>query len=260
MKQVWRLLLIGLLAYLFFMAVNIPARQVQNVINEHVDGIRMQGATGTIRGGTAARLDLEKVILNQFQWRLRPIDLLLGSLAYNVEFQDGLGAGDANVGSALLGGVFLRSVNFESRLDRFSRLIRQIPPIMGEYTVSLRGDLRLDLDEFTLEGGYPGTAVGQVRWDNAILSIPNGGLTLNFGRVELVLDEVDKGIQGTFSNQGGEFGGQGELSLSPQGDYQITLILNSRTRWRSDEMQILKMVGGEPQRDGGYRFDFSGKY
>lgn len=248
MTRSWRYLAAGVGAYLLILLVTIPANRASQLLEEKFAGLSLQGVTGTIFSGQAARVVIQDLGLGPVSWSLRPWALFLGRLEYRIKVRDATLQGDGAVGLGLGGDLFVHDLTAELQPDP---LVNHFAPV----AVKTTGQVSLLIDSLELSDGFPRELAGLVSWSDASILEP---VDLSLGQVEMVLSRVEEGIVGNLSNTSGATAVSGDLSLAPAGQYRINLLLTPGAATSPDIMELLTSFG-EPKPGGAYLITDSGQ-
>src|SRR5262245_11838336 len=83
MKRIWPLATVGIVAFVAFVLVTLPARIVLSRLDAY--GVQAGGVSGTIWRGTAQVLQVRGANLGRVNWSLHALPLLLGRLSVDVK-------------------------------------------------------------------------------------------------------------------------------------------------------------------------------
>ena len=162
----WQAVLTGVAAYVVFLLATAPAAKLLPLVQPRLGGVQLAGVDGTLWSGSAAVAAANPVQLQDVQWRLRPLALLLGraEVALEASWQGRPAA--ALAGKALFGGSYLADVSATLPAPDVLRWleVRQ---------VSVEGNLALDLArlEWPADGALP-AITGAASWTPARVSAP----------------------------------------------------------------------------------------
>lgn len=148
MKRVWIFLTLGVLAYLAFALVTLPAAVV--VPRVQPQGIAMTGLDGTIWKGSAQALQVNGVHLGRIEWDLRVLALFSLRAAADVRLDrtDGFAQGEVSASARQI-----RLADFSASLP-----LSVLPPNVAPG--GWAGSVNARLAELTLEDGWPTSADG----------------------------------------------------------------------------------------------------
>lgn len=202
-----RLIVAGLLTLLVGIVVTFPARIALDWFAPA--DLVVQGAQGTIWSGSAVGAQVAGLYVSDLQWRMRPLRVFTGELAYRVEGVPGSGFLEADVALGLGGDVAVRELVASVSLAGFRTLIG-VP--------GLDGDATLRIDRLLLQDGAPAAADGTIEVANLLLpeltALPIGGYRGEF------FTQQD-GIVAALEDTDGDLDIAGSFRLAPDGAYQL---------------------------------------
>ena len=212
MKAGWKFLLVGVAAYVLFLFVTAPAAKLLPYFQPQMQGVRIAGVSGTLWSGSALQVSLPPVKLVSVDWQFEPLALLLGSVAFQLDGQLSGQPFSARAGRGLFAGPFLSDVT------------GSVPAVdlmywVGVRMVELDGQLEFDLDEVEFSPGSMPAVAGRLLWKPAMVLSP---IELNLGLAELTTAIESDGItRGQLVANGGALTTRGEVTLQPDGKYQL---------------------------------------
>ncbi len=248
MTRVWRLLALGVGAYLLVLVTTFPAERVSGMLQDQVAELSLNGVSGTAFSGQAAQVVYQGLDLGPVHWRFRPLTLLLGRLEYRIELTHPDNHGQFNVGKTLTGRTYLHGLDIELLADR---LINHYSPT----TVDTSGTLRLVFETLDPGADYSGEVNGRLVWQDAVILEP---LSLVLGRLELEIVTDDGELVGRFVD-GGDLGVSGEMALSATYAYRVNLLLRPVNDISPATRELLEKNAAQRQPNGDYRIDTSGQ-
>ncbi len=243
-----RYLLLGLLAYLVFLAQQMPASLALSWLQSRFgDTFVAYGVSGTLWQGRIQRLDVAGRSLRDVDWRWLPGEALLGRIGVALYARVDDGYVQAELLRGLDGDLLLRDVDGRLGMPKLLRLVR-VPGL------KLGGELLLHLERLELDDdGRPVAARGRLAWLQAVTLFPQ---RLSLGDLQAVLSETDQGLRAQLSDAGGPLVLDGELLLSDAGRYTLELQLAARQR-NTPLARALRMLG-RPDAKGRVRLKQSG--
>ena len=247
MTRVWRLVALGVGAYLLVLVTTFPAGRVSGMLQDQVADLSINGVSGTAFSGQSAQVVYQGLDLGPVHWRFRPLALLLGRLEYRIELTHPDIHGQFNVGKTLTGRTTVHDLDIELLPDRF----------INHYSttkVDTSGTLRLAFETFNPGTDYAGEVNGRLVWQDAVILDPQSFV---LGQLELEVLTADGELVGRFVN-GGDLGASGELALSAVYAYRVNLLLRPGNDVSPDTLEMLeKSLQRQP--NGDYRIDRSGQ-
>lgn len=231
MRRAWKLIVLGVLAYVAFLAASVPAGLALSPLQQQLP-VEFAGIDGTFWNGRARSVAWDGQALGGLEWRLHPAGLITGSLPADVRLSGPLVNGEGRVAAGLGGSLEAR----ETRLRVSPALVQQL----GALPVEIGGDFFLRLETLHLAEGVLPTVTGEVIWREARLTAP---FAATLGDYRLALETRENGIHGTITDQGGPFRTSGNLLVRPDGQYQLTLRLVPDANTPADLRDGLKFLG-----------------
>ena len=246
MKNVWRYIAIGVAAYFLILLATFPAARFAGTLEQQVDGLKLRAVTGSVFSGHAGRLAWQGNDLGAAEWRLQPLQLLLGAAEYRLELKHPQASGSTRLGMTLLGNVYGRELELqlapESIINRFVPL-----------PVSTGGELTVRLERFVPSGKVPAGVQGVLAWRAASIRDP---LELPLGDIEFSLNSVDDDLVATVT-QGGTLGATGDITVSDNGRYAVELLLAPDAALDNETLGLLETVARKKP-GGKYQLTASG--
>lgn len=234
MKQVGYYGAFALIAYLFFVMIQLPAAQVHALLdNSGALPARLYQVSGTVWKGNAAAADVGANRLENVHWTLRPWALLLGRMEAGIEFSKGDGKVSAIAGRTFGGSVYLHDVSGELPLRDLESFISRNP--MG-----LSGELDIALENLAFAGHLIESLNGTLTIEGAGLGPP---VNTTIGNFKMDLETNDEGIRGVLRDTGGPLQAEGLLLLEADGSYKFTVEISLRDPGRSDLRNALRFIG-----------------
>jgi len=246
-KRAWPLLAIGAAAYLLILIVTFPAARLVPLLHRQVAGLSLHGVAGTVFSGQAAQLVYQGLDFGRLSWQLRPAQLLLGRVEFHIELTDPANPGHANIAITPRGNVYGRDVELMLSPDR---LVNHYSPM----PVRTSGAIQLQIDTFTVAGGFPQDVSGLLSWEDAVVLEP---IELILGDVGMTLHSQEDLLAGSIT-RGGRLEAAGDIQLFADGRYHLALrILPDNTM--SDETLAAIEMAGQVQPDSSLLFNASGR-
>ena len=213
MKAVWRFLPAGIAVYVLFLLLTAPAAKLLPYIQPQLPDVQFGVVSGTLWSGQAAQMNVGSVPLTGVSWGLRPLALLIGAVEYQVEAQLNGQPLAARLGRGLFSGAYVSDI--DARIAASDLLYWS-----GLSQVGVDGQLLVSIDEvegINNAGSLPAVA-GSVTWVPAMVLAP---LELNLGEAQLET-RIESGVtRGQLTATGGALTLTGEVTLNPDGNYQL---------------------------------------
>ncbi len=229
----------GVAGFLLFLIGNVPARLAADLLG--TAGLRAGSATGTLWRGEFASLNVAGISLGRTRWNLKPLSLLLGRLAadVDVDLPGGFLRGRAEVG--LGGRIGLSDAQAASPLKSLGQMFGL--PVDG-------GEASAKITQLVLEDGWPTVAVGEVRVGNVPLALPGvraepgaeGSFLASFDNPQLAPGDS---LVGELRDLGGALELSGSVELLPPNNYNVAGLLKPRAEAPDSLTQGLVLLGPE---------------
>lgn len=245
--------LLGLVAYGFFMLLQLPASTLVNWVSQSLPGISIQHAQGSAVHGIAhdVRLSpLQNVQLESLRWRLRFLPLLIGQVEYRVTASRGDVQLRGVVGTGLSRDWHMSGIEGEIPLSQALSAAGQSPPLFD-------GELSLDGVGIALTSdGVLQDAQGDILLSNLRTAF---GEPLQLGSFSGELTAEDANLIAALKDRGGplNFAGTLSLSVAPEGRYRLQGRVSLRENADSRLRNALGLLG-DPGEDGAWALDFTG--
>lgn len=241
--RIIRYTLVGLIAFAIGLVAFLPARVAAGWI-EQMAPVSMGGVTGTVFAGHAAYASGPGGAVEDLDWTLRPLSLLLGRVSADVEVASDLGGFSALASRSLFGITRLENVTGRASAGWLARL--------GGYTfLPIAGDIGLDISEAAFDDQLRFSALaGQIRMANTRWQLFNPSVAL--GRFATALDRSDDGVRMAIVDSEGALALEGQIQIAP--DRRYSLDVRMRARAGADD-RLEQMLGqiAQPDDQGWYR-------
>ena len=251
-----KLILIGVLSYLLFLLVNLPAAVVWQTISglvglpvqlSHIQGTLWSGSVGSV----TVRTQQQPLLLPNLAWSLQgSYRILLGQLSLNVQLGNPSDAIEATGSLTLsLGSVEINDATLSTTTQWLLNAVDA--PVPGQ--VIGRVDLQLDRLAITTQGCS--AISGRGRLANLQLRSPLGSLTI--GDITASLACKNRALLANVKQTSADMTTTGTFTLNSQGNYRF----QGETRTNSDTptavKQALAMITSENA--GTWPLQFQGK-
>jgi len=232
-----RYVLLGLAAYLAFLAVLLPARWLAPHLPSD---IRLQGVTGTPWRGHAERVEYAGYAVDGVDWRIQaPYRLVLGSLSWRLRIERGALSGFVDLGLSP-GRITLENTDLNLNL-------KLLEDALSGLRLRLDGrPIHLQAEVLELRRDGPGAARGMARWEHAALRSPVG---LALGNLNLELTDDDQGWLGTLSNDSNQLHIGGTIRVLQGWAWNSEIRLSPGPEADASLRQALPLLG-RPDRHG----------
>lgn len=230
-----RYIILGVVAYFLFLfqqiSATLPYAFLQDTLQQK--NVRVYGLQGTVWQGEMQRLEVQGRSFDRVKWELHPSSLLLGNFSASVSFVNQDSRLSATVKRGLMGSLSLEDVR--GRIGATEVLaLAKIPAI------KLDGQFNLNFDHLALDGSMLTEAEGTLIWSGAGTQFPQ---RLELGDLSARFDTVEQGVRATLGDGGGALESNGELILSPKGEYDFKGQFAAREGNNSALGRALRMLG-----------------
>jgi general secretion pathway protein N len=243
MKARTRLVAIGLVTFVVGLLLLFPARIAYHWFGGNA--VTLAGIDGTIWSGSASQADVEGFYLHSLRWRIRPLSLFSGHLAYTIEASPVSGFLEGRIAIGLSGKVAAYDVKASLPLQA----VQQLAAMPG-----LNGKLNAQLDRIEIEGDLPVAIDGKVEVAGLLVPIidpsPIGGY-----RVEFYTQE--SGVMGTVEDTDGVVDVAGTIQIHPDRTYQFRALVAPKPNTPAHLQQQMKFLGTANER-GQYEMRLDG--
>jgi general secretion pathway protein N len=246
-KRIWRLVALGVGAYLLVLVTTFPAARVSGMLEDRVADLSLNGVSGSVFSGQAAQVVYQGLDLGPVRWRFSPLALLLGRIEYRIELAHRDNQGQLNLGKTLTGRTYIHDLDIKLLPDR---LINHYSPV----SVDTSGTLHLAFEIFDPGADYSGEVEGRLEWQDAVILDP---VSLVLGQMQLDVVVEDGELVGRVVN-GGALGASGELALTAANAYRVHVLLRPGNDISPETLDMLGL-SAQRQPNGEYRIDTSGE-
>jgi hypothetical protein len=244
-------LALGVGAYLAFVIASFPAGTAYRWFGS--DNVVLAGVQGTLWSGRAAAASAAGVALQDLRWRVRPAALFVGRVSVDLE-------------ARLLDGFLNASVSASPSRVRLTdvRASTSIAALRGVLPVSgVRGQASASFSELLIEGGWPTTAVGELR----LAQLEAAPFGMSSARLVPIGDYLvrfqpsatpESGLAAVFNDTSGPFEVAGTLALDARRAYTLEALIKPRAGANPDLVQGLALMTPEPDAEGRRRLTLTG--
>ena len=252
MKRPVHYVIFGVAVYIFAVIATLPVGRVYDHLLPYLQaaGVQLDKSSleGSVWSGSARPQNLAGLPVENIQWDISPFALLIGRLSvdWQLQLDDGSLQGTVRLGTE--GVEALSDLQGTVPVSLLSGMMPALPIIPA-------GEIILDLDFVSLQGGKPIAAEGNITWSDAVISSP---MSLTLGELSLDLTEEDGNTVGKLNDAGGPLELSGDLSITAEGAYTVDLKMAARDKSQQNLVQALAMMG-KADADGRSSFEYSGK-
>lgn len=239
----------GIIAYLVFLIISIPAAPVLSQLHRYLPEISIQGVSGSLWNGSAAAITINRQqTLNNTDWRFNGWHLFKGEISahINTHYQQQAVSGDFDAHPS--GKITARNVNATMDAATLAQLAR-IP--LAQFS----GSISLKIDQLEWQQGQVPRATGRLQWNSAAVTVSE---TAKLGDIVITLTEnKTQPLHANISNQGGDIKLEGEANVSEDGAYSLKLNMLPNRSASSNVRSSLGMIA-KPKPNGSYELNNNG--
>ena len=248
MQRAWRLIALGVAAYLLILVTTFPAARLTGMLEQRLSDLSILAVSGSVFSGKAGRVVWQDLDLGSMHWQFSPLALLLGRVEYSVELMHPTNAGQLAAGMTLFGNAYVHNLDLKLLPDR---IINHYSPV----EVQTGGEWWLDFEEIDVNDVFSGSTSGTIAWQDAVILAP----------VNMVLGQLKLDVQGNNAAllgeivEGGVLGASGNASLLVDGGYQLDITLQPGPDATAETFDMLE-DGALLQSNGNYLIRQSGQF
>lgn len=248
MQRAWRLIALGVAAYLLILVTTFPAARLTGMLEQRLSDLSILAVSGSVFSGKAGRVVWQDLDLGSMHWQFSPLALLLGRVEYSVELMHPANAGQLAAGMTLFGNAYVHNLDLKLLPDR---IINHYSPV----EVQTGGEWWLDFEEIDVNDVFSGSTSGTIAWQDAVILAP----------VNMVLGQLKLDVQGNNAAllgeivEGGALGASGNVSLLVDGGYQLDITLQPGPDATAETFDMLE-DGALLQSNGNYLIRQSGQF
>ncbi|ELM3616795.1 GspN family type II secretion system protein ExeN [Aeromonas sobria] len=243
-----------LAAYLVFLLATLPAALVARYLPlpaNIANLLKLEGVSGTLWSGQAARLQYASESVSQLRWDLNGWSLLRLAPEVTVRFGDRNGLnGQGIVGWN--GAAFGRDLTLNAPAPwLLSRVPMRLP-----IPITVTGQLQLKVDQFAQGNPWCDNLYGNLDWYNASADTPAGKLDLADPEVKLTC--LDSKLVAELKQGSDAVQTMGRLELQPNGQYLFQGTLKPGPELPEQMQQGLPFLG-QPDSQGRFPLRYQGQ-
>jgi hypothetical protein len=216
-----RLLAIGLVVFAITLLLRAPAATVYGWLagEAQASPVGINGLSGTLSSGRFAGLSVQnQVLLQDLEWKLQPLWLLLGRLAVDLQSTQGtLIEGQAQLRP--LAGVVLHDFRFNGGL-------KPLLAAAGQGFLPVDARLGLNLQQLRIKGGLPVSAEGTLLLQGLAWKLGRDPIVL--GDYEAVLSNEGQNIAVAIKSVAGALDLSGDAHLNRDRTYDLHLQMRAK--------------------------------
>ncbi len=222
----------GLLGYLLFLLVGIPAQQVWRLVPpQNKAWLQISHIEGSLWSGQIDNLKINRLPLGELDWDLNLLPLFLGHIDLDVKIHGPLGKLQSRIVFNIDGN--LQATDLSARIPAESLNPYTLPATLG-------GEISLKIQKLLFQSKQKLQLEGEIHWRNASISMLQA---VKLGDVQLLAKVAGDGSTLHINNEKSALGIDGTVKLSANGRYNVKLTLMNRDSSRKDIRALLQMLG-----------------
>lgn len=234
-QRYWKILSFSVLLYCFFLISNLPAKILIGwVIPKSDIRLSINSPEGSIWSGRIASINARGVNLNNIEWDLNVLPLMIGNINIDFIFGDNENHGTGNLNL----GIGSNKIEIENLKAQMS--ISSFEPLMMGVPAKLDGQLSAHFDSIIYDPGVEILMKGNLVWNSAVVTVLQ---TVQLGDLKLSLLPQDKGSHGVLKDAGGPLILDGTIQLSNKGQYQAAIKVGTRSTAEAALKQSMPFLG-----------------
>ena len=229
-------ILLGVVAYSYFMLVNFPASATYQYFVTPLDRgkkLNLQGLSGTLWSGQAAQAIIANLNFGKLNWDVKLFSLLTGKL--------GLDLLTVGTDSRIKGSV-KAGLDQTLYLDELDGKIpaQMLMPLFYGFPIAIAGQLTADIKHAEIKQGERIDIEGNMVWYRAALTAPQA---VELGDLFVAMRPDKNGTKLLLSDQGGPLTLDGTIQVKHNGQYKLNIYLGTRDKNQRILSNGLKMLG-----------------
>jgi len=247
-QRAWRLIALGLAAYLLILVTTFPAARVTGMLEQRLSDLSILAVSGSVFSGNAGHVVWQDLDLGTLYWKFSPLALLLGRFEYAVELTHPANNGQLSAGMTLFGNAYVHDLELTLLPDR---IINHYSPV----EVKTGGKWLLNFEEIDVDDVFSGSTGGQLAWQDAVILEP---VNMVLGLLKIDVQGNNAALLGEIV-EGGAVGASGNVSLLSAGGYQLDITLRPGPDATAETLELLEQ-GARILPNGDYLIRQSGQF
>jgi len=247
-QRAWRLIALGVAAYLLILVTTFPAARVTGMLEQRVADLSILAVSGSVFSGQAGQVVWQGLNVGTMHWKFSPFALLLGRIEYLVELTHPDNSGQLTAGITLFGSAYVQDLELKLLPDR---VINHYSPV----AVLTGGELLLVFEEIDVSDVFSTATTGQLAWQDAVILEP---VNMVLGQLQINVQGNNEALVGNIT-EGGALGASGDLSLLSAGGYQLDITLQPGPDATAETLDMLEYAA-RIQSNGDYLIQQSGQF
>lgn len=232
--RVWRYSAVGLVVFIIGLVAFLPARVAAGWV-EQAGPIALGGVTGTLFDGHAAYISVPGGAVEDVEWRVSALSLLLLRLSARIEVGSDLGGFTAGISRSVFGNTTLENLTGSASAAWLAQRA-------GYTFLPLSGDVRIDIRRAHFDDTLTFDALdGTIRMANVRWQLFNPPVRL--GDFAAALSQTEAGLRLQLVDSEGPLALEGSVALDPGGRYVLDARLRARAGADDRLAQMLDQLG-----------------
>ncbi len=247
MKQLIKLSIIALAAYVVFLFVTFPAQRAYDYFAEQLPPtIKVYGIKGTVWSGNVELLTLASQHYRNARWHFQPRSLLTGQALFQLDFDNGQSQIKGGVGVDISRNLVLKNLVLQQELIDIQALM-QSPATVG-------GKISGRFESLVASRNKMSKAKANFVLRDVALLLPR---RTEWGDFKLVVDSADVKTSIKINDQGGPLLVEGSITIDTDNQYDVSLAIAAASGASNDLIQGIGLFG-RPANDGKIHLKYSG--
>lgn len=228
------LFLVAALTIVIALVVTFPARVAYQWFSSPL--LAMSGISGTVWSGTAREFSTNGVYLQDLQWRIRPLRLFTGKIAYSISASPVSGFLESDIAIGLDGTTTLTDLSAALPLQ----MMESAAKVPG-----LRGQASLQFERVRLEKGRAAAMDGTVTIADLVVPVVHRG---SLGGYKAEFFTQNNGIVASVEDTDGVVDLAGSLQINPDATYSFLGQVVAKSNTPDAVRQQMRFLGPANER------------
>ncbi len=239
-----RLIVAGVITLVAGLVILFPARVAYDWFAPAA--VRVGGISGSIWSGSASRASAGGIYVSNLQWRIKPLRLFTGKLAYAIRSGAGAESFEANLALSIGGDIYLTEMSADIPLQNLE---------VSSGVRGMRGTASARFERLVLSNGIPVAAKGTLEVSGLVLPLVSQSSIGDY-RAEFFTQQ--DGVVASVQDTDGIVDLAGSLKLAADGAYEFLGQLAPKPETPPQLRQQLLFLGSANER-GQYELRLEGR-
>lgn len=244
-----RLILVVALVFVFTLVSHIPAALLYGLVQPKASPLQLHGLQGPWTAGSLSGISLRgRTVVQDLRWQLKPLQLLLGRVALNLQGGGQIATLDGHVAASL----------GSSRVSdfRFAGGIKALAAAAGYAFVPVDGQAGGEIAKLVVKNGGLDFAEGRVELKGLAWTLARDPLLLGDFTAEITTSP--EAVTAIISSPSGPLEAKGFAKLMPDKSYDVDILVKAKPGASEMLLNYLKTLGA-PDPQGYYPLRKRGK-